>query len=142
MDRWKLTQHVALQKWSSPSHKMWLWKAVITLCQSTQLSVRKNSWISTRTTSSLQLQNRSFTLNKEEFPPLLSVYSPMGSFTDTAKSSVRVRKSSDKSIFPLVNPIFIILCQVKNRLLGLKYPWNSTRQDQPLRVLKFLVKFM
>ena len=64
----------------------------------------------------------SFTLNKEEFPPLLSVYSPMGSFTDTAKSSVRVRKSSDKSIFPLVNRIFIILCQVKNRLLGLKYP--------------------
>ena len=43
----------------------------------------------------------SFTLNKEEFPPLLSVYSPMGSFTDTAKSCVLVRKSSDKSIFPI-----------------------------------------
>ena len=36
-----------------------------------------------------------FILNKEEFPPLLSVYSPMGSVNDTAKSSVRVRKSSD-----------------------------------------------
>ena len=29
----------------------------------------------------------SFTLNKEEFPPLLSVYSPLGSFNDSAKSS-------------------------------------------------------
>ena len=46
----------------------------------------------------------SFTLNKEEFPPLLSVYSSMGSFNDTAKSSVRVRKSSDKSIFPISQP--------------------------------------
>ena len=46
----------------------------------------------------------SFTLNKEEFPPLLSVYSSMGSFTDAANSSVRVRQSSDKSIFPLSQP--------------------------------------
>ena len=44
-----------------------------------------------------------FTLNKEEFPPLLFAYSPLVSFTDSAKSSVRVRKSSDKSIFPHSN---------------------------------------
>ena len=31
MDCWKLTQHVAPQKWSSPSNKIWLWKAIITL---------------------------------------------------------------------------------------------------------------
>ena len=43
----------------------------------------------------------SFTLNKEEFPPFLSVYSLMGSFTNTAKSSVRVRKILDKSVFPI-----------------------------------------
>ena len=46
----------------------------------------------------------SFTLNKEEFPPLLSVYSLMGSFTNTAKSSVRVRKILDKSVFPISQP--------------------------------------
>ena len=44
----------------------------------------------------------SFTLNKQEFPPLLSACSPLGSFTDTAKSSARVRKSSEKnSVFPI-----------------------------------------
>ena len=32
----------------------------------------------------------SFTLNKEDFPPLLFVYSPMGSFSDKSKSSVLV----------------------------------------------------
>ena len=46
----------------------------------------------------------SFTLNKEEFPPLLSVYSPLGSFTDTAKSSAYIRKSSDKTVFPISQP--------------------------------------
>ena len=46
----------------------------------------------------------SFTLNKEEFPPLLSVYSLMRSFTDTAKSSVRVRKSFDQSILAISQP--------------------------------------
>ena len=45
-----------------------------------------------------------FTLNKEEFPPLLFVYSPLGSFTDSAKSSVRVRKSSEKTVFPISQP--------------------------------------
>ena len=40
----------------------------------------------------------SFTLNKEEFPPLLSVYSSLGSFTYSAKSSVLVRKSTEKTI--------------------------------------------
>ena len=60
----------------------------------------------------------SFTLNKEEFPPLLPVYSLLRSFTDSAKSNVRVRKSSDKSIFPIIQPNI----QVENRILGLKYP--------------------
>ena len=46
----------------------------------------------------------SFTLNKKEFPPLLSVYSPMGSFTDSVKSSVRVQKSSEKTAFPISQP--------------------------------------
>ena len=43
----------------------------------------------------------SFNLNKQDFPPLLSVYSPLGSFTDSANSSARVRKSSKKTVFPI-----------------------------------------
>ena len=46
----------------------------------------------------------SFTLNKEEFQPLLCVYSPLGSFTDSAKSSVRLRKSPKKTVFPVSQP--------------------------------------
>ena len=42
----------------------------------------------------------SFTLNKKEFPPLLCIYSSLGSFTDSAKSSVLVRKSLKKLFFP------------------------------------------
>ena len=103
MDCWKLTQHVALQKRSSP--KIWLWKAIITLCQSAQLSFGKNSWNSTRTITCLQHKSAiSFTLNKEEFPPLLSVYSPLGSITDTTKLSACVRKSSDKTVFTISQP--------------------------------------
>ena len=30
MDRWKVTQRVSFHKWSSPSHKILLWKAIIT----------------------------------------------------------------------------------------------------------------
>ena len=36
----------------------------------------------------------SFTLIKEEYPPLLYAYSPLRSFTDSAKSSVHIRKNS------------------------------------------------
>ena len=39
----------------------------------------------------------SFTINKEEFPLLLSVYSPLGSFAHSAKSSICARKSSEKT---------------------------------------------
>ena len=103
MDCWKLTQHVALQKWSSRSHKMWLWNAIMTLCQSAQLSFGKNSWNSTRTTIFLKLQISDI-LHRNEFPSLLSVYSTMESFTNTAKSSVHIQKSSDKSVFPISQP--------------------------------------
>ena len=73
------------------------------------------SWNSTRTTSRLQLQISyktaiSFTLNKEEFPPLLSVYSLVGSFTDTAKSNEKVKINL---FSPLVNQIFIIYFKSK-----------------------------
>ena len=46
----------------------------------------------------------SFTLNKEKFPPLLSVCSPLRSFTDTAKSSAPTQKSSEKNIFHISQP--------------------------------------
>ena len=35
---------------------------------------------------------------------MLSAYSLLGSFTDTAKSSAHIRKSSDKSFFPISQP--------------------------------------
>ena len=104
MDRWKLTQHVALQKWSSPSHKIWLWKAIITLCQSAQLSFRKTHETPQEPQYAHNYKSTiSFTLNKE-FPPLLSVYSPLGSFTDSTKSSACVRKSFEKTVFPISQP--------------------------------------
>ena len=66
-------------------------------------------------------------LNKEEFPHLLSVYGPLWSFTDAAKSRARERKSSEKKpFFQLVNQVFILLYKVENRILELKYPWSST----------------
>ena len=43
-------------------------------------------------------------MNKEEFPPLLSVYSPLRSFTDSSKSSARVRKCSEKTVFAISQP--------------------------------------
>ena len=45
----------------------------------------------------------SFTLNKEEFSSL-SVYSPLRSFTDSAKLSARVRKFSEKTVFSIIQP--------------------------------------
>ena len=66
----------------------------------------------------------SFTINKEEFPPLSSVSSPLGSFNHLLIQLNQVhayKKVLKKMFFPLVNPIFIILCQVENRILGLKY---------------------
>ena len=38
----------------------------------------------------------SFSLNKEEISLLISVYSPLGSFTDTVKSGVCIQKSPKK----------------------------------------------
>ena len=70
----------------------------------------------------------SFNLNKEEFPPLLSVYSPLGSFTDSAKSSVCVRKSSDKSIFPIsqLNIHNSVSCQKSNTRIEMPVKFNNS----------------
>ena len=47
----------------------------------------------------------SFILNKEEeFPPLSSLYRLLVLFTDSAKLSARVRKNSEKTVFPISEP--------------------------------------
>ena len=46
----------------------------------------------------------SFTLNKEEFPPLLSVYSQLRSFNYSNESSVQIQKTSEKNDFPVSQP--------------------------------------
>ena len=84
----------------------------------------------------------SFTLNKEEFLPLLSVYSPMGSFTDTAKSSVLVRKSSDKSIFPISQPNIHNSVSSQKSNTRIEIPVKFDKKRPPSRVLKFLLKFI
>ena len=66
----------------------------------------------------------SFTLNKKEFPPLLSVYSPLGSFTDSAKSSARVQKSSEKNVSPISQP------NIHN---SVSIPKSNTRIDMPVK---------
>ena len=104
MDRWKLHEHFTFQKWSSSSHKVWLWKAIITLCQSAQLSFGNNS-NSTRTTISLQLQISDILhLKLRRVSTILSVYSALKSFTYSAKSNSWVRKSSEKAVFPISQP--------------------------------------
>ena len=70
-----------------------------------------------------------FSLNKEEFPPLLSAYSPMESFTDTAKSSARARKSSDKSFFPISQPVMhnSVSSQKSNTRIEIPVKFDKTR---------------
>ena len=63
----------------------------------------------------------SFTLNKEEFPPLLFIYSPLGSFTDSTKS-VRVRKSSEKTVFPISQPNIHNFVTSRNSNTRIKIP--------------------
>ena len=62
----------------------------------------------------------SFTLNKEEFSSLLSVCSPLGSLTVQLNQVCAYEKVLINLFSPLVRPIFIILCQVENQILGLK----------------------
>ena len=69
-----------------------------------------------------------FTLNKEEFPSL-SVYSPLGSFTDTAKSSALVQKSFEKNVFPISqqNIHNFISSQKSNTRIEIPVKFNMTR---------------
>ena len=71
----------------------------------------------------------SFTLKKEELPPLLSVCSPLGSFTDSAKSSARVRKSYKKTIFPISQPNIhnSVSSQKSNVRIEIPVKFNMTR---------------
>ena len=134
MDRWKLAQHVTLQNWLSPSHKIWLWETIITLCQPAQLSFRKNSWNSTRATSCLQLQI-SDNLKQGRVSTIIICLMVQSDHLLIQLNQVCAYEKVLIYLFsPLVNWIFIILCQVEIRILGLKYPWNSTRQDQPLKL--------
>ena len=73
-------------------------------------------------------------LNKEEFPKLLSVCSPLDSLTDTAKSSLK------KYIFPISKRN--IYKSVTNRKSNtrIKIPGKLIEHFQPITFLKFLVK--
>ena len=53
----------------------------------------------------------------------------MRSFTDTAKSSVRVRKSSDKSIFPISQPNIhnSVSSQNPNARIEIRVKFDKTR---------------
>ena len=153
MDRWKLPRHVAFQKWSYPSHKIWLWKAMITLCQSDQVSFGENSWDSTRATICLQIQISDILHLKQIRLSTIMICSQPTVIDHCYLFTVHwdhlliqlnqvwaYKKVLKKMFFPLVNRIFIILWQVENRILGLKYPWNST--DQPITFLKILVNII
>ena len=71
----------------------------------------------------------SFTLNKEEFPPLLFIDSPLGSFTDSTKSSACVRKSSEKFIFSISqsNIHKFVSSRKSNTRIEIPVKFNMTR---------------
>ena len=66
-------------------------------------------------------------LKQEEFPPLLATYSSLKSFTDTAKSSARVRKNSDKTVFHISQP------NIHNSVSSRKL---NTRIEIPVKLIK------
>ena len=74
----------------------------------------------------------SFTLNKEEFPSLLPVYSPLGSFADSDKSSARVQKSSEKNVFPISQPNIHNSVSIQKSITTIDMPvkFSMTRATQ------------
>ena len=61
---------------------------------------------------------------------MLSIYSPQESFTDTAKSSARVRKSSDKTVFHISQPNIhnSVSSQKSNTRTEISIKFNKARQ--------------
>ena len=101
MDSWKLPKHVAFQKRSIRLTKFGYDKLSL-LFVSQFNSVLGKTCETPQYAYSYEL-SISFTLNKEEFSSL-SVYSPLRSFTDSAKLSARVRKFSEKTVFSISQP--------------------------------------